>query len=105
MPNTTMDRLECAVTGQLQRLVRWQRVIKSNLVLGRALEAARITLGLTLHLLTDAKWPFWKKTLRARLRARCGWTARKRARVARSKSEDRESDKNANAIQQGIDAA
>ena len=23
MPNTTMDRLECAVAGQLQCLVRW----------------------------------------------------------------------------------
>ena len=99
-----MDRLEFAVAGQLQCLVRWQRVIKDNLVLRRALEAGRITPGLTLHLLTDTKWSFWKKALRARLGARCGRTARKRARVARSKSEDRESDKNANAIQQGIDA-
>jgi hypothetical protein len=93
------------VAGELECLVRWQRVIKDNLVLRRALEARRITPGLTLHLLTNTKWSFWKKALRARLRTRCGRTARKRARVARSKSEDRESEKNANAIQQGIDAS
>jgi hypothetical protein len=80
-------------------------VIGDNLVLRRALEAGRITPGITPHLLADAKWSLWKKALRARLGACCGRTARKRTRVARGKCEDRECDKKANAIQQGIGAA
>ena len=74
-------------------------------MLRSALEAGRICPGLALHLFTDAKRPFWKKTLRTRLRARCGRAARKRARVARCEGENRDSDRNTEAIQQGLGAA